>query len=65
MHRGPAGAGNLNLLLQEALTLHAEGRPERRYGSRVFRVGDVITIKRVFRRYWSIADGRWLANHSA
>ena len=25
MHRGPAGAGNLNLLLQEALTPYAEG----------------------------------------
>ena len=29
---GPAGAGNLNLLLQEALTPYAEGQPERRYG---------------------------------
>ena len=26
MHRGPAGAGNLNLLLQEALTPYARGR---------------------------------------
>ena len=43
MHRGPAGAGNLNLLLQDALTPHAEGRPERRYGGRVFRVGDKVT----------------------
>jgi exodeoxyribonuclease V alpha subunit len=43
MHRGPAGAGNLNLLLQEALTPWAEGRPERRYGGRVFRVGDKVT----------------------
>jgi exodeoxyribonuclease V alpha subunit len=43
MHRGPAGAGNLNLLLQEALTPFAEGRPERRYGGRVFRVGDKVT----------------------
>ncbi len=43
MHRGPAGAGNLNLLLQEALTPAAEGRPERRYGGRVFRVGDKVT----------------------
>jgi len=43
MHRGPAGAGNLNLLLQEALTPYAEGRPERRYGGRVFRVGDKVT----------------------
>ena len=43
MHRGPTGAGNLNLLLQEALTPFADGRPERRYGGRVFRVGDKVT----------------------
>jgi len=43
MHRGPAGAGNLNAALQEALTPFAEGRPERRYGGRVFRVGDKVT----------------------
>ena len=43
MHRGPAGAGNLNLLLQEALTPYADGAPERRYGGRVFRVGDKVT----------------------
>ncbi|WP_244872005.1 ATP-dependent RecD-like DNA helicase [Catellatospora sp. TT07R-123] len=43
MHRGPAGAGNLNLLLQEALTPSVEGRPERRFGGRVFRVGDKVT----------------------
>ncbi len=42
MHRGPAGAGNLNALLQEALTPSQEGTPERRYGGRVFRVGDKI-----------------------
>jgi len=43
MHRGPAGAGNLNNLLQETLTPHADGQPERRYGGRVFRVGDKVT----------------------
>jgi exodeoxyribonuclease V alpha subunit len=43
MHRGPAGAGNLNQLLQEALTPFREGAPERRYGGRVFRVGDKVT----------------------
>ena len=36
MHRCPAGAGNLNLLLQEALTPYREGARERRYGGRVF-----------------------------
>jgi exodeoxyribonuclease V alpha subunit len=43
MHRGPAGAGNLNTLLQEALTPHRDGQAERRYGGRVFRVGDKVT----------------------
>src|SRR5258708_25082451 len=43
MHRGPAGAGNLNTLLQEALTPSRDGTPERRYGGRVFRVGDKVT----------------------
>ena len=43
MHRGPAGAGNLNLLLQEALTPFSEKSPERRYGGRVFRIGDKVT----------------------
>ncbi|HEY1963986.1 MAG TPA: ATP-dependent RecD-like DNA helicase, partial [Acidobacteriaceae bacterium] len=43
MHRGPAGAGNLNMLLQEELTPYREGQPERRYGGRVFRVGDKVT----------------------
>nr|WP_214324970.1 ATP-dependent RecD-like DNA helicase [Nonomuraea sediminis] len=43
MHRGAAGAGALNLALQEALTPAREGMPERRYGGRVFRVGDKVT----------------------
>jgi exodeoxyribonuclease V alpha subunit len=43
MHRGPAGAGSLNVLLQQRLTPHREGQPERRYGGRVFRVGDKVT----------------------
>jgi exodeoxyribonuclease V alpha subunit len=43
MHRGPAGAGNLNILLQQALTPSREGSPERRFGGRVFRIGDKVT----------------------
>ncbi|WP_182909420.1 ATP-dependent RecD-like DNA helicase [Microbispora sp. H13382] len=43
MHRGAAGAGALNTALQEALTPAREGMPERRYGGRVFRVGDKVT----------------------
>ena len=43
MHRGPAGAGNLNALLQEAITPPREGMLEKRYGGRVFRIGDKVT----------------------
>ena len=42
MHRGPAGAGNLNSLLQDALTPQLDGTPEKRYGDRVFRAGDKV-----------------------
>ena len=46
MHRGPAGAGALNTLLQGALAPGREGTPERRHGARVFRPGDkVIQIR--------------------
>jgi exodeoxyribonuclease V alpha subunit len=43
MHRGAAGAGNLNQLLQEALTPGGDGIVEKRFGGRVFRVGDKVT----------------------
>ncbi|KPM55854.1 helicase [Frankia sp. CcI49] len=43
MHRGPAGAGALNIALQEALTPARPDRAERRFGGRVFRVGDKVT----------------------
>jgi exodeoxyribonuclease V alpha subunit len=43
MHRGPAGAGALNTLLQQNLTPGRDGQPERRIGGRVFRVGDKVT----------------------
>jgi exodeoxyribonuclease V alpha subunit len=42
MHRGPAGAGVLNERLQAALTPAREGLPERRFGGRVYRVGDKV-----------------------
>jgi exodeoxyribonuclease V alpha subunit len=42
MHRGPAGAANLNSLLQGALTAHGDGTQEKRYGDRVFRAGDKV-----------------------
>jgi len=45
-HRGPAGAGNLNIVLQQALAPARDGEPERRHGARVFRSGDkVIQIR--------------------
>ncbi|WP_310724737.1 ATP-dependent RecD-like DNA helicase [Streptomyces sp. N2A] len=43
MHRGPAGAGALNGLLQQAITPARPDLPERRFGGRVFRVGDKVT----------------------
>ncbi|KUJ69235.1 helicase [Streptomyces albus subsp. albus] len=43
MHRGPAGAGALNGLLQQAITPARPELPERRFGGRVFRVGDKVT----------------------
>jgi exodeoxyribonuclease V alpha subunit len=43
MHRGPAGAGNLNTLLQAAVTPSRPDLPERRFGGRTFRVGDKVT----------------------
>jgi exodeoxyribonuclease V alpha subunit len=42
MHRGPAGAGVLNERLQASLTPAREGLAERRFGGRVYRVGDKV-----------------------
>jgi len=42
MHRGPAGAGALNERLQAELTPGGEGLAERRFGGRVYRVGDKV-----------------------
>jgi exodeoxyribonuclease V alpha subunit len=42
MHRGPAGAGALNERLQTALTPAQSGLAERRFGGRVYRVGDKV-----------------------
>jgi exodeoxyribonuclease V alpha subunit len=46
VHRGPAGAGALNALLQEALTPSRPNLPERRFGGRIFRPGDKVTQMR-------------------
>jgi exodeoxyribonuclease V alpha subunit len=43
MHRGPAGAAALNAALQEAITPPRPDRAERRFGGRVFRVGDKVS----------------------
>ncbi|MBB1255237.1 SF1B family DNA helicase RecD2 [Streptomyces alkaliterrae] len=43
MHRGPAGAGALNGLLQQVVTPGRPGVAEKRFGGRVFRVGDKVT----------------------
>jgi exodeoxyribonuclease V alpha subunit len=43
MHRGPAGAAALNTALQDAITPTRADQPERRFGGRVFRVGDKVS----------------------
>ncbi|MFI1887353.1 SF1B family DNA helicase RecD2 [Streptomyces jumonjinensis] len=43
MHRGPAGAGTLNGLLQQAITPARPDVAEKRFGGRIFRVGDKVT----------------------
>ncbi|WP_415950474.1 ATP-dependent RecD-like DNA helicase [Streptomyces sp. KLOTTS4A1] len=43
MHRGPAGAGTLNGLLQQAITPARPELAEKRFGGRTFRVGDKVT----------------------
>jgi exodeoxyribonuclease V alpha subunit len=46
MHRGEAGVGKLNLLLQERLNPAKEGAPEARGGGRAYRPGDrVLQLK--------------------
>lgn len=42
MHRGQAGVGELNNLLQDALNPVAPGKRETRHGARIFRVGDKV-----------------------
>jgi len=42
MHRGDLGAGNINLLLQEALAAQAPGAPSLTRGARTFRAGDKV-----------------------
>jgi exodeoxyribonuclease V alpha subunit len=73
MHRGPAGAGALNALLQRRLTPGGDGVPERRSGSRVFRVGDkVIQLRNnydkgtagVFNGTVGVVTAMSLENHS-
>ncbi len=42
MHQGPLGVARLNERLQAALNPPAEGKPERRFGARLFRQGDKV-----------------------
>ncbi|MGD8624223.1 MAG: ATP-dependent RecD-like DNA helicase [Anaerolineae bacterium] len=42
LHRGAAGVGELNRRLQQALNPPAQGKPERRRGGQVFRLGDRV-----------------------
>jgi exodeoxyribonuclease V alpha subunit len=42
MHRGAAGVTNLNAAIQAAINPPAIGKPERPFGSRLYRVGDRV-----------------------
>ena len=42
MHRGPAGVGNLNVLLQAALNPPDPHKPEKRVGGHILRLGDRV-----------------------
>jgi len=42
MYRGAAGVAKLNVRLQQALNPASSGKPERRLGGRLFRVGDKV-----------------------
>lgn len=42
MYRGPVGVSNLNTRLQEVLNPPRPEKPERRFGGRVFRLGDKV-----------------------
>ena len=56
--RGPAGTENLNRLLQEALNPVQPGRPEIRWGERVFRPGDrVMQTRNDYDILWEREDG--------
>ena len=43
MYRGPTGAAALNTALQDAITPARPDVAERRFGGRVFRVGDKVS----------------------
>ena len=64
MHRGDLGAGNINLLLQEALT---PGAPSLARGARTFRVGDkVMQIRNDYdKEVWNGDIGRVVAADGA
>ena len=42
MHRGKSGVGYLNEKLQETLNAPSDSKPQKQYGSKVFRVGDKV-----------------------
>ncbi len=58
MHRGPAGAGNLNSLLQQALTPPRDQTPEKRYGAATRKSTPRCARKRPARTDSKINPGR-------
>jgi ATP-dependent exoDNAse (exonuclease V) alpha subunit len=58
MHRGKSGVGYLNEKLQEVLNPPADNKPQKLYGSKVFRVGDkVLQLRNNYEKQVYNGDG--------
>lgn len=56
--KGELGSSEFNVLLQQAINPAAEGKPEMRFGSKTFRLGDkVMQIKNNYDIVWEKPDG--------
>ncbi|MGN0709980.1 MAG: ATP-dependent RecD-like DNA helicase [Anaerovoracaceae bacterium] len=58
VHKGIVGTEELNAALQQALNPPDEDKPEKKWGSGVFRCGDkVMQMKNDYQMEWEMADG--------
>ncbi len=57
VRKGTLGSINLNIELQKALNPHVDGKPEQKFGEKIFRVGDkVMQIKNNYQMTWKRLD---------